>query len=142
MLVIHEQKCQELCQAIEQLSERQEFLATVMERKKTLQKEALVEFNKQIFQEIKDLRNNCLKRTGSAREEAQFRKNAERKGACQNGRRQGQKEDLPPARNQHLEEFAEVWWDAKIGGGRGQLGGTGGLIHQNGKWIPDSGHQG
>ena len=36
MLVIHEQRCLELCQAIEQMSERQELLAAVMERKKAL----------------------------------------------------------------------------------------------------------
>ena len=37
MLVLHEQKCQELCHVIEQMSERQENLASVMERKKALQ---------------------------------------------------------------------------------------------------------
>ena len=36
MLVIHEQRCLELCQATEQMSERQELLAAVMERKKAL----------------------------------------------------------------------------------------------------------
>ena len=55
MLHIHELKCQELCQAIGQMSERQESLATGMQRKKTLQKEAAVEFKKQIFQEVKEL---------------------------------------------------------------------------------------
>ena len=37
------------------MSERQELLATVMERKKTLQKEAPEEFHKQIFQDTKEL---------------------------------------------------------------------------------------
>ena len=31
MRVIHEQKCQELCQAVEQISERQELLVAMME---------------------------------------------------------------------------------------------------------------
>ena len=61
MLIIHEQKCQELCQAIEQQSERQELLVIVMERKKALRKEALEEFHKQIFQEIKDLEEQLSK---------------------------------------------------------------------------------
>ena len=40
MLIIHEQKCQELCQAMEQMGERQELLVAMMERKKILQREA------------------------------------------------------------------------------------------------------
>ena len=49
------------------MSERQELLATVMERKKALQKEAPVEFYKQIFQEIKVLEEQFVRRRfGSA----------------------------------------------------------------------------
>ena len=55
MLIIHEQKCQELCQAIEHMGERQTLQTTVLERKKTLQKEAPEEFHLPIFQEIKQL---------------------------------------------------------------------------------------
>ena len=33
MLVIHEQKCQELCQAIEQMGEREKLLVGMVERK-------------------------------------------------------------------------------------------------------------
>ena len=40
MFIIHEEKCQELCQAIEQMGKREELLATVTERKKSLQQEA------------------------------------------------------------------------------------------------------
>ena len=61
ILIIHEQKCQELCQAIEQMSERQESLATVMESMKILQKEAPVTFQEQIFQEIKELEEQLSK---------------------------------------------------------------------------------
>ena len=43
-----EQMSQELCQVIEQISERQELLAT-------LQKDAPEKFHEQMFQEIKDL---------------------------------------------------------------------------------------
>ena len=38
MLVMHEKRCQELCQATEQMSERQELLATVMEKEEGLAK--------------------------------------------------------------------------------------------------------
>ena len=54
MLIILEQKSQESCQAIEQISERQELLAAQMERMKTLQKDAPEKFREQNFQEIKD----------------------------------------------------------------------------------------
>ena len=62
MLVIHEQKCRELCLAIEQMSEWQELLGTVMERKKALQNEAPLEFYKQTFQQIKDSLSSCPKK--------------------------------------------------------------------------------
>ena len=55
MLIRLEQKCQELCQVIEQMSERQELLAALMESKKSPQKEAPEEFHRRIFQELKEL---------------------------------------------------------------------------------------
>ena len=39
--MILEQMSLKLCQAVEQISERQDLLTAVMERKKTLQKDAL-----------------------------------------------------------------------------------------------------
>ena len=39
MLTIHAQKFQELCQATEQMGERQEFLVAMMETKKMMQRE-------------------------------------------------------------------------------------------------------
>ena len=44
MITILEQKSQELCQAIKQIRERQEWLAAQMERMKTLQRDALEKF--------------------------------------------------------------------------------------------------
>ena len=55
MLVIHEQKCQELSQTIKYTTEQQEKLLDVQERRKSLLKEASQEFSKQIFQEITKL---------------------------------------------------------------------------------------
>ena len=55
MHVIHEHKCQELCQAVEHMSARQELLGAVMEGNKILQREAPEEFHKQVVQEIKKL---------------------------------------------------------------------------------------
>ena len=56
-----EQQSQKLCQAIEQVSERQELLAALMESKKSLQKEAREEFHRQIFQEFKELQEQKSK---------------------------------------------------------------------------------
>ena len=55
MLTVLERKCLDLSEAIEQLSEKQELLATLMESKKSLQKVAPDEFQRQIFQELKEL---------------------------------------------------------------------------------------
>ena len=60
MLLIQDQKRQELCHAIELMDERQELLATMMEREKIRQSE----FPKQIFQEIKGLEESCQKKNG------------------------------------------------------------------------------
>ena len=54
MLIFLEQTCQELCQTVEQMSERQELLAALMESEKSLQK-APQEFQRQIFLELKEL---------------------------------------------------------------------------------------
>ena len=62
MLIILEQKCQELCRAIEQKSERQELLAAQMERTKTLQKDAPEKLHERIVQEIKDVEEQRFKR--------------------------------------------------------------------------------
>ena len=53
MLVFLERQCQELCQPVEQISEKQEVLATLMESKKSLQNGVPEEFQRQIFQELK-----------------------------------------------------------------------------------------
>ena len=55
MLIFLEQKCQEICQTVEQRSERQELLATLMGSQKSLQKDGREEFQVQIFQELKEL---------------------------------------------------------------------------------------
>ena len=55
MLIVLEQKCLDLSEAIQQLSEKQELLATLMESKKSLQKVAPQEFERQIFQELNEL---------------------------------------------------------------------------------------
>ena len=61
MLITLEQKSQELCQEIEQVSERQALLAAQMERMKTLQKDAPEKVHEQKFQEIKDLEEERFK---------------------------------------------------------------------------------
>ena len=45
----------DISEAIEQLSEKQELLPTPMESKKSLQKFALEEFQREIFQDLKEL---------------------------------------------------------------------------------------
>ena len=55
MLIVLERKCMDLSEANEQLSEKQELLTTLMESKKSLQKVALEEFQRKIFQELKEL---------------------------------------------------------------------------------------
>ena len=55
ILVIHEEKCHVLCQTVEHMSERQDLLVAMLERKKIMSREAPEEFQKQIFQEIKKL---------------------------------------------------------------------------------------
>ena len=65
--------CQELCQVIKQMSERQELLAALMECRTSLQKEAPETFHEQMF----------LRRSGLVGKEAQAGKIEERKGECQ-----------------------------------------------------------
>ena len=55
MLTVQERECLDLSEAIEQLSEKQELLVTLMESKKCLQRDAPERFQKQIFQELKEL---------------------------------------------------------------------------------------
>ena len=54
MLKVLERECLDFSEAIEQLSEKQELLATLMESKKCLQKGAPERFQEQIFQELKE----------------------------------------------------------------------------------------
>ena len=63
MLVIHEQNCQELSQTVKYMSERQEKLVAMVERKRSLLKEAQENFQKQIFQEITKLEERIWKRS-------------------------------------------------------------------------------
>ena len=53
MLIDVERECLDLSEAIEQLSEKQELLALLMESKKSLQKVAPEKFQEKIFQELK-----------------------------------------------------------------------------------------
>ena len=55
MLRVLERECPDLSEAIEQSSEKQELWATLMESKRSLQKVAPEEFQKQIFQELKEV---------------------------------------------------------------------------------------
>ena len=55
MLWIHEQMCQEFSQIIKYLSERQEQLLAILERKKSLLREAPDDLRKRMFQEIREL---------------------------------------------------------------------------------------
>ena len=55
MLIVLERKCTDLSEANEQLSEKQELLTTLMESKKSLQKVALEEFQREIFQDLTEL---------------------------------------------------------------------------------------
>ena len=55
MLIVLERKCTDLSEANEQLSEKQVLLTTLMESTKSLQKVALEEFQRKIFQELKEL---------------------------------------------------------------------------------------
>ena len=61
MLMIVERECLDLSEAILQLSEKQELLATVMKGNMSLQKVAPEEFHWRIFQELKDLEEQQTK---------------------------------------------------------------------------------
>ena len=90
MLIIHEQKCQELCQANEQMGERQELLATVMKRKRLCKMKLLKNSTSRSSENSGVGGTAVQRRIGSAKQEAQFGKNEKRKGACQNGRRESE----------------------------------------------------
>ena len=60
-LTFPEQKGQELCQTVEQMSERQELWATLVESKKSFQNYTPEEFQRQIFQELKELEEHNSK---------------------------------------------------------------------------------
>ena len=61
MLMILQRQCLDLSEAIEQLSEKHELLATLMEGKMSLQKVATEEFQRQIFQELQELEEQKTK---------------------------------------------------------------------------------
>ena len=61
MIIIMEQKSQELCQAIEHTNERQELLAAQMERMKILPRDAPENFQNLIFLEINEPEEQRLK---------------------------------------------------------------------------------
>ena len=93
LLIIQEQKCQELCQAIEPMSERQESLAAQMEMMRMLQRGAPEEFLKQLCQEIKEQEEQRFKEELDLSEtkelleqKTQVGKIDEKKGTCQSGR--------------------------------------------------------
>ena len=52
---------QELCQAIEQVSERQDLLAARLEKMRILQKDAPRKFHEHFFQELEDLEGQRFK---------------------------------------------------------------------------------
>ena len=61
MLIFLEQKCQEPCQTVEQMSERQELFATLMESKESLQNDALRNFKGESFRSWRIWRNGSQK---------------------------------------------------------------------------------
>ena len=73
MLISLEQKCQELCLAIEQMSERQE-----------LGKQAPEEFHRQILQELKELEEQKSKQALELLgQKHRLERSKKKKGACQ-----------------------------------------------------------
>ena len=61
MLIVPERECLDLSEAIEQMSEKQELLAALMEGKMRLQQAAVAEFQRQIFQDLKELEEQKTK---------------------------------------------------------------------------------
>ena len=59
MLKVRERKCLDLRHTVEQLSEKQALLATLMESKESLQKDAPGNFHEKIFLELKELEGDC-----------------------------------------------------------------------------------
>ena len=82
-----EKACQELSKIIKYMSERQEKLLAVMERKKSSSSEAPEDFRKQIFQEIREpdeKKKNSGEEMGLWRK-TEFGRNEEGKEECQSG---------------------------------------------------------
>ena len=63
MLIVLERECLELREEIEHLSDKQEVLASLMEGKTSMQKVAPEDFQRQIFQELKELEEQKTKRS-------------------------------------------------------------------------------
>ena len=55
MIIVLERRCLDLSEAVEQLSEKQDLLATLMESNKSLQKDAPENVHEKIFQELQEL---------------------------------------------------------------------------------------
>ena len=66
LLIVLEREGLDFSEAIEHLSEKQELLATLMESKMSLQKVAPEEFQRQIFQELKELEDRRQKKHWSS----------------------------------------------------------------------------
>ena len=90
VLMILERECLDLSETIEQLSEKQELLATLMDGKMSLQKVALEEFPRQIFQELARVGGAEDERsTGVVGTQAQVGNIGERKGSSKDATRDG-----------------------------------------------------
>ena len=68
MLKVLQRECLQLSEAIENLSEKPELLANLIEGKMSLQKVASVKFQEKIFQELKDPRKQKKHKTGKRKE--------------------------------------------------------------------------
>ena len=66
MLTVLERRCLDLSEAIEQLSEKQELLGTLMESKKGLEKGAPERFHEKIFQRVEGVGGAEVKRGSGA----------------------------------------------------------------------------
>ena len=95
MLIVLERKCQELCQVIEQMSERYELRAALVESKTSLEKDAPEKFQEKIFRELKELEGQKSKEAsellGRKHKLEKLERERDRAGYYWRGSRQGQK---------------------------------------------------
>ena len=94
MLVIHWQKCQELSQPIKYMSERQEKLQEMLERRQSLLMEALDDFRKILFQELRTLDERICKEEMELLEKADPGRNVGGKEERLNGGRERERSFL------------------------------------------------